>query len=76
MAREKRAKMIVKSLLGDLREKNLISEELSGKLSFYLGKKKISTLNIMYCTVHVIVTLFITPFVKLHLHSYGMTWWW
>ncbi|XP_060761169.1 THAP domain-containing protein 6 [Neoarius graeffei] len=37
ISREKRAKMTVKSLLGDLREKNLINEELSEKLSFYSG---------------------------------------
>ncbi|KTF94150.1 hypothetical protein cypCar_00023037 [Cyprinus carpio] len=35
MAREKRAKTTVKSLLGDLREKNLINEELKEKLEFY-----------------------------------------
>lgn len=35
MAREKRAKTTVKSLLGDLREKNLINEELNEKLEFY-----------------------------------------
>ncbi|XP_028438376.1 THAP domain-containing protein 6-like [Perca flavescens] len=35
MAREKRAQTTVKSLLGDLREKNLINEELQEKLEFY-----------------------------------------
>ncbi|XP_062290182.1 THAP domain-containing protein 6-like [Scomber scombrus] len=35
MAREKRAKTTVKSLLGDLREKNLINEELEERLEFY-----------------------------------------
>ncbi|XP_073337347.1 THAP domain-containing protein 6-like [Pagrus major] len=35
MAREKRAKTTVKSLLGDLREKNLIDEELNERLDFY-----------------------------------------
>lgn len=35
VAREKRAKTTVKSLLGDLREKNLINEELKEKLEFY-----------------------------------------
>ncbi|XP_077050630.1 THAP domain-containing protein 6-like [Siphateles boraxobius] len=35
MAREKRAKTTVKSLLGDLREMNLINEELNEKLEFY-----------------------------------------
>ncbi|KAL2099438.1 hypothetical protein ACEWY4_005918 [Coilia grayii] len=37
--REKRAKMSLKSVLGDLREKNLINEELSEKLSFYSDLK-------------------------------------
>ncbi|XP_053198455.1 THAP domain-containing protein 6-like [Scomber japonicus] len=37
MAREKRAKTTVKSLLGDLREKNLMNEELQEKLEFYSG---------------------------------------
>ncbi|XP_049918037.1 THAP domain-containing protein 6-like [Epinephelus moara] len=36
MAREKRAKTTVKSLLGDLREKNLINEELSLYIYIYL----------------------------------------
>ncbi|XP_074521773.1 uncharacterized protein LOC141787381 [Halichoeres trimaculatus] len=35
MARENRAKTTVKSLLGDLREKKLINEELKEKLDFY-----------------------------------------
>ncbi|KTF71075.1 hypothetical protein cypCar_00049846, partial [Cyprinus carpio] len=35
MAREKRAKTTVKSRLGDLRENNLINEELKEKLEFY-----------------------------------------
>ncbi|XP_046886576.1 THAP domain-containing protein 6-like isoform X2 [Hypomesus transpacificus] len=35
MAREKRAKTTVTSLLGDLRKKNLINEELKEKLEFY-----------------------------------------
>ncbi|XP_056107740.1 THAP domain-containing protein 6-like [Rhinichthys klamathensis goyatoka] len=35
MAREKRSKTTVKSILGDLREKNLINEELKEKLEFY-----------------------------------------
>ncbi|XP_056147493.1 THAP domain-containing protein 6-like [Lampris incognitus] len=38
MAREKRAKTTVKSLLGDLREKNLINEELNERLEFYSDK--------------------------------------
>ncbi|CAH2314952.1 THAP domain-containing 6-like [Pelobates cultripes] len=36
-AREKRAKTTVKSLLGDLRKKHLINEELKEKLEFYSG---------------------------------------
>lgn len=39
MAREKRAKTTVESLLGDLREKNLINEELKERLGFYSGKR-------------------------------------
>ncbi|XP_063761866.1 uncharacterized protein LOC134879338 [Eleginops maclovinus] len=39
MSREKRAKTTVKGLLGDLREKNLINEELSEKLAFYSDLK-------------------------------------
>ncbi|CAL8255403.1 unnamed protein product [Boreogadus saida] len=39
MSREKRAKTTVKALLGDLREKNLINEELSEKLAFYSDLK-------------------------------------
>ncbi|KAF3855312.1 hypothetical protein F7725_023367, partial [Dissostichus mawsoni] len=35
MAREKRANTTVRSLLGDLREKNLINEELKERLDFY-----------------------------------------
>ncbi|XP_034031425.1 THAP domain-containing protein 6 [Thalassophryne amazonica] len=35
MAREKRAKTIVESLLGDLKEKSLINEELKERLEFY-----------------------------------------
>ncbi|XP_071061036.1 THAP domain-containing protein 6-like [Pseudochaenichthys georgianus] len=35
MAREKRAETTVRSLLGDLREKNLINEELKERLDFY-----------------------------------------
>ncbi|KAI9541904.1 hypothetical protein NQZ68_026367 [Dissostichus eleginoides] len=35
MAREKRTKTTVRSLLGDLREKNLIDEELKERLDFY-----------------------------------------
>lgn len=35
VAREQRAKTTVKSLLGDLREKNLINEELKERLEFY-----------------------------------------
>lgn len=42
MAREKRAKTTVKSLLGVLREKNLINEELKEKLEFYSGKTKLA----------------------------------
>ncbi|KAI9516724.1 hypothetical protein NQZ68_013781 [Dissostichus eleginoides] len=37
MAREKRAKTTVRSLFGDLREKNLINEELKERLDFYSG---------------------------------------
>ena len=40
MAREKRAKTTLKSLLGDLREKNLINEELKEKLEYYSSKTK------------------------------------
>ncbi|XP_030219069.1 uncharacterized protein LOC115548498 isoform X3 [Gadus morhua] len=39
MSREKRAKTTVKGLLGDLRENNLINEELSEKLAFYSDLK-------------------------------------
>ncbi|KAM4530342.1 THAP domain-containing protein 6-like [Odontesthes bonariensis] len=39
ISREKRAKMTVKSVLGELREKNLINEELSEKLSFHSDLK-------------------------------------
>ena len=39
MAREKRPKTTVKSLLGYLREKNVINEELEERLEFYSGKK-------------------------------------
>ncbi|XP_059912266.1 THAP domain-containing protein 6-like [Gadus macrocephalus] len=42
MSREKRAKTTVKGLLGDLRENNLINEELSEKLAFYSGKTKLA----------------------------------
>ena len=42
MAREKRAKTTVKSLLGDLKEKNLINEELKERLEFYSGKTKLA----------------------------------
>ncbi|XP_077081570.1 THAP domain-containing protein 6-like [Siphateles boraxobius] len=42
MAREKRAKTTVKSLLGDLRKNNLINEELKEKLEFYSGKTKLA----------------------------------
>ncbi|XP_059212395.1 signal recognition particle 9 kDa protein isoform X1 [Centropristis striata] len=38
MSREKRAKTTVKGILEDLREKNLINEELSEKLSLYFGQ--------------------------------------
>ena len=48
MEREKRAKTTVKSLLGDLREKNVINEELKERLEFYSGKMKVSTLKFMY----------------------------
>ncbi|KAK0143601.1 THAP domain-containing protein 6 [Merluccius polli] len=40
MSREKRAKTTVKSLLWDLREKNIINEELSEKLAFYSAAKQ------------------------------------
>lgn len=39
-AREKGAKTTVKNILGDLREKNLINEELKKKLDLYTGKMK------------------------------------
>ncbi|XP_056442112.1 THAP domain-containing protein 6-like isoform X2 [Gadus chalcogrammus] len=39
MSREKRAKTTVKGLLGDLRENNLINEELREKLAFYSDLK-------------------------------------
>uniref|UniRef100_A0A8D0A0P6 THAP-type domain-containing protein n=1 Tax=Sander lucioperca TaxID=283035 RepID=A0A8D0A0P6_SANLU len=45
MAREKRAKTTVKSLLGDLREKDLINEELKEKLEFYSEDARETTLN-------------------------------
>lgn len=37
-ARERRAKKTVKSLLEDLKEKNLINEELNERLGFHSGK--------------------------------------
>lgn len=37
-ARERRAKKTVKSLLEDLKEKNLINEELNKRLGFHSGK--------------------------------------
>uniref|UniRef100_A0A3B3CXV2 THAP-type domain-containing protein n=1 Tax=Oryzias melastigma TaxID=30732 RepID=A0A3B3CXV2_ORYME len=40
MAREKRAKTTVLSILADLRENKLINEELNEKLEFYSGKTK------------------------------------
>lgn len=43
-AREKRAKTTVKNILGDLREKNLINEELKKKLDLYSGKIKFALL--------------------------------
>ena len=49
MSREKRAKTTVKALLGDLREKNLINEELSEKLAFYSGKTKLALGNSCTC---------------------------
>ena len=42
MAREKRAKTMVTSLLEDLREKNLINEDLNERLEFYSGKTKLA----------------------------------
>ena len=42
MSREKRAKTTVKGLLEDLREKNLINEELSEKLASYSSKTKLA----------------------------------
>ena len=42
VARGKRAKTTVKSLLGDLREKILINEELKDWLEFYSGKTKLA----------------------------------
>lgn len=42
MAREKRAKTTVHSLLGDLKKNNLINEELKEKLEFYSGKIKLA----------------------------------
>ena len=42
MAREKRAKTTVTSLLEDLREKNLINEDLNERLEFYSGKTKLA----------------------------------
>jgi len=41
-AREKRAKTTVNSILGDLRGKNLINDELKEKLKLYSGKTKIA----------------------------------
>ncbi|KAF4100526.1 hypothetical protein G5714_018722 [Onychostoma macrolepis] len=56
VAREKRAKTTVKSLLGDLREKNLINEELKEKLEFYsdlqidhMAKQAMSTQRTTEC---------------------------
>ncbi|XP_024921290.1 THAP domain-containing protein 6-like isoform X2 [Cynoglossus semilaevis] len=40
MAREKRAKTTVRNLLGDLREKNVINEELKLKLDLYSGAQR------------------------------------
>lgn len=37
LSREKRAKTTVQSVLGELRDQNLLNEELSEKLSFYKG---------------------------------------
>lgn len=42
MAREKRAKTTVTSLLGDLKEKNIINEELKEWLQFYPVKVKLA----------------------------------
>lgn len=42
MAREKRAKTTVRNLLGDLREKNVINEELKLKLDLYSGKTQLA----------------------------------
>ncbi|KAK9966342.1 hypothetical protein ABG768_003460 [Culter alburnus] len=39
--RERRAKKTVKSLLEDLKEKNLINEELNERLGFHSGKNKL-----------------------------------
>lgn len=41
MKREKRAKKNMKALLEDLKERNLINEELKEKLECYSGKIKI-----------------------------------
>ena len=49
MSREKRAKTTVKALLGDLREKKLINEELSEKLALYSGKTKLALGNSCTC---------------------------
>lgn len=46
MAREKMAKTTVKSLLGDLREKNLVNEELKERLEFYSGEMKLARFEI------------------------------
>lgn len=54
MAREKMAKTTVKSLLGDLREKDLVNEELNERLEFYSGEMKLACFEIH---VHVL-TLF------------------
>ncbi|XP_041864906.1 THAP domain-containing protein 6-like isoform X2 [Melanotaenia boesemani] len=42
VAREKRANRAVKSLLENLREKNLINEELKERLEFYSGKTQLA----------------------------------
>lgn len=42
MVRERRAKKNVHALLEDLREKNLINEELKDRLECYSGKMEIS----------------------------------
>jgi len=48
MLRERRAKKNVHAILEDLREKNLMNEELKDRLECYSGKMEILILNFFY----------------------------